>query len=608
VVVVGLAPRILSVGKKIQVTTAEDSYKHLRRLLGAASSRVGPTIVATNLQTLLRSQKNFKSFFSCSGGAISRIVHLLLRHQRVAIVAIMFRQAWCRNLQRGFTRRRRTTSSGCEILLVRQRQHEPSSTFELAQKFHQRRSFASSLPQREFLDEPDSSSATTVIATTDEVAVQVTARTTTLTTPTTRPRLTELRAKLKTEQSADGSGGGAKRHAPLLPRTTNRTTDESSGNNIKALRTKLANLPDPETPAAVLTDQFQRQHTYLRLSVTERCNLRCTYCMPEQGVPLQKSSKLLTTEELLTLAQHFSHQGVTKFRLTGGEPTLRSDLLAIVDGLNQLQPQSIGMTTNGIALGGGNGKLQALVQAGLTGLNLSLDTLDAAEFAALTRRPESYLQRVLQCLEEAVDIANSNNDSDTNFVVKLNCVVMRGTNDHCVADFVRMSANYPGLQVRFIEYMPFSDNGWNWDKCVPYRELLQRLRDDDNIELKPLPADDPHDTTKWFTYDAPGANNNSSNNSNSNKIGFITSMSHHFCGTCNRLRLTADGQIKVCLFDGSTEVSLRDALRAGCSPAELNKLIHAAVQTKHAALGGHKDPADIMRDAANNRPMTLIGG
>jgi len=411
-----------------------------------------------------------------------------------------------------------------------------------------------------------------------------------------RPRLADLRAKLRADPA-----DSPQRRQPLLKPTTATTNNTSTNDetNIQTLRKQLAKLPElPSAPSSsILTARFHRQHTYLRLSVTERCNLRCTYCMPEQGVPLQPSSQLLTTTELLTLARHFSQQGVTKFRLTGGEPTLRSDLLTIVDGLAQLPTSSsIGMTTNGIALGTGNGKLQALHQAGLTSLNISLDTLDAAQFATLTRRPASYLQRVLQCLEQAVDLATTTN---TSFVVKLNVVVMRGINDQCVADFIRLGAQRygPHLQVRFIEYMPFSDNGWNWDKCVPYRELLQNLRQVHGMELTPLPADDPHDTTKWFTY-----------NGNSNKIGFITSMSHHFCGTCNRLRLTADGQIKVCLFDGSSEISLRDALRAGCTTDELNRLIYAAVQTKHAALGGHSDPADIMKDAANNRPMTLIGG
>ena len=472
------------------------------------------------------------------------------------------------------------------------------------------RPFSSSPLVEQLEDSNDSDDASSSSLAASDTTVHVTR--------TTRPRLAELRAKLSAESPASNKRG-LQQYQPLLSKKKNSKengllsttihpqqddddhTDQSSINKLQALRLQLAHLPDP-APEHVLTDRHRRRHTYLRLSVTERCNLRCTYCMPAAGVPLQPASHLLSTTELLTLAQHFAQQlGVTKFRLTGGEPTLRADLLAIVDGLSKLQPQSIGMTTNGIALGGTNGKLQALHQAGLTGLNVSLDTVDPDEFAALTRRPASYLQRVRHCLEQAVEIAS---DSNNNFTVKLNCVVMRGTNDHGVPDLIRLAEQYDGhLQVRFIEYMPFSENGWNWDRCVPYAELLQRLRQQHEMELQPLPAEDPHDTTKWFTYNHPNSSTTTT------KIGFITSMSQHFCGTCNRLRLTADGQIKVCLFDGRTDVSLRDALRAHWSQKELNKLIHyAAVQTKHAALGGHRDPADIMKDAGNNRPMTLIGG
>ena len=461
-------------------------------------------------------------------------------------------------------------------------QHHHSSTYAttasasatLSVNRFRRRNFASSSPLPQYEEEP--------------VEVQVTA-----VTQTPRPRLQELRARLSTEFR---SGDVTKLSAP--PRKGNEINIVEHQEDL--LRSQLAALPDPPLAGSlVLTDKHQRQHTYLRLSVTERCNLRCTYCMPEQGVPLQKNSQLLTTPELLLLARHFRGLGVTKFRLTGGEPTLRSDLVNIVDGLAQLDPVSIGVTTNGIALGGSSNKLQALHEAGLTGVNLSLDTLDPAEFAALTRRPETYLQRVLHCLDQAVNISAG----DPSFIVKLNCVVIRGTNDHCVADFVRLADQYPGLQIRFIEYMPFSDNGWNWDKCVPYRELLQNLSELHGIELIPLPADDPHDTTKWFSTQKQDGGS---------KIGFITSMSQHFCASCNRLRLTADGQIKVCLFDGGSShsgvVSLRDALRSGFTANELNKLIYAAVQSKHASLGGHTDPTDILRDADNNRPMTLIGG
>lgn len=418
-------------------------------------------------------------------------------------------------------------------------------------------------------------------------------------------------------------------HRSFLPfqRQQEKEEEETSFPPVEP-RTSAATTTTVAAGESILTDRHGRFHNYLRLSVTERCNLRCTYCMPAQGVVLQPPSHLLSTIELLRLATLFRTAGVTKFRLTGGEPTLRHDLLEIVRGLQTLQPHSIGITTNGIALGGGGGagstggdKLRALHEAGLTSINISLDTLKADKFATLTRRPASYLQRVWNCLETAVELAaavSHNDDTDKKpLTVKLNCVVMRHTNLSEVADFVQLADDYDGLvQVRFIEYMPFSDNGWNWDECVPYRELLQQFQspppeapDGDNtnnnssghVLTAASVVDDLHDTTKWYTT------------TKGNRIGFITSMSQHFCASCNRLRLTADGRIKVCLFDGRSDdnnnvFSLRDALRSGQTAAELQRLVSAAVQTKHATLGGHSDPADIRNDAANNRPMTLIGG
>lgn len=350
-------------------------------------------------------------------------------------------------------------------------------------------------------------------------------------------------------------------------------------------RALLATLPPAPEPSAVLTDSFGRQHSYLRLSLTERCNLRCTYCMPEEGVPLQPASHLLTTEEILQLARHFALRGVRKYRLTGGEPTLRGDIVDIVRGLAQLEPDQIGMTTNGIVL---EKYLDQLVEAGLNSINISLDTMHPDKFARLTRRPAAYLDRVWSSLAAAHEYESVR--------VKVNCVVMRGSNNDEVNDFLQLAEQFPRLQVRFIEYMPFDANGWNTDKFIGYQELLQQAP-----QLIPVASKDPHDTTKW--YHLPSAPPTSRP-----QIGFITSMSNHFCAGCNRLRLTTDGDIKVCLFDGHTHVSLRDALRAGLHADELDRLLAAVLRAKHFKLGGHEDPAAIAEDAANNRPMTLIGG
>lgn len=382
-----------------------------------------------------------------------------------------------------------------------------------------------------------------------------------------------------------------------------------------------------------LQDSFGRKHDYLRISLTERCNLRCTYCMPEAGVPLQPAEHLLQTPELLQLASHFYHHlGFSKFRLTGGEPTLRKDLVNVVQGLSSLyndnnnnndvstrraKPQ-IGMTTNGIVLAK---HLPALYEAGLTSVNVSLDTLDAQRFAALTRRPAAYLDRVI----EAIDMLTTQEPYKSNITTKINCVVQRNVNDDELVDFVKHychddNDNTRNLNaIRFIEYMPFTENGWDLKKLVPHHEMLQILQQQHG-NIQPLAPTDPHDTTKWYTTSSSSSSSSASANT---KIGFITSMSNHFCAGCSRLRLTADGQLQVCLFGTNGRngrVNLRDALRAtmparssngqqGVSPRQLNLLIHYALSRKHYKLGGHDSPTDIMQRAGtNNRPMTLIGG
>ncbi|SAM01816.1 hypothetical protein [Absidia glauca] len=308
-----------------------------------------------------------------------------------------------------------------------------------------------------------------------------------------------------------------------------------------------------------LIDTFDRQHNYLRISLTERCNLRCTYCMPEEGVPLTPTQQLLTTQEILTLAELFVRQGVTKIRLTGGEPTVRPDITTIIQGIGRLKQhglQSMGMTTNGIAL---KRKLQDFSSFGLDALNVSLDTLDPAMFQIMTRR--NGFDKVMGAIEEALRVGIP--------CIKINCVVMRGVNDDQVLDFVALTKTMP-VRVRFIEYMPFDGNRWKHNKLVPYQELIDRIESKVGVGLIKC-KDDAHDTTKL--YKVPGY---------LGSVGFITSMTNHFCHTCNRIRITADGNIKVCLF-GNAEVSLRDILRKNngdYSEQELLSIIGAAVKKK----------------------------
>ncbi|XP_054936185.1 molybdenum cofactor biosynthesis protein 1 isoform X6 [Physeter macrocephalus] len=321
--------------------------------------------------------------------------------------------------------------------------------------------------------------------------------------------------------------------------------------------------------SAFLTDSFGRRHSYLRISLTEKCNLRCQYCMPEEGVPLTPKADLLTTEEILTLARLFVKEGVDKIRLTGGEPLIRPDVVDIVAQLHQLEGlRTLGITTNGINLAR---LLPQLQKAGLSTINISLDTLVPAKFEFIVRR--KGFRKVMEGIHKAIELGYS--------PVKVNCVVMRGLNEDELLDFVALTEGLP-LDVRFIEYMPFDGNKWNFKKMVSYKEMLDTLRQQ-WPELEKL-TEEESSTAKAFKI--PGFRG---------RVSFITSMSEHFCGTCNRLRITADGNLKVCLF-GSSEVSLRDHLRAGASEEELLSIVGAAVGRKkrqHAGRAGSWHPQTV---------------
>ncbi|KXZ52967.1 hypothetical protein GPECTOR_8g34 [Gonium pectorale] len=345
-------------------------------------------------------------------------------------------------------------------------------------------------------------------------------------------------------------------------------------------RAQQAAGAEPVSGAAMLTDRFSRHHTYLRISLTERCNLRCTYCMPDEGVALTPGGQLLSTPEIMRLARLFVEAGVTKIRLTGGEPTLRRDITELVSQLSGLRPaglRSIAITSNGIVLGR---QLPALKEAGLSAVNISLDTLRPERFEALARRPGHG--RVMEAIRTAVGLGYD--------PVKVNVVVMRGVNDDEVGDFAALTAAQP-VNVRFIEYMPFDGNVWSDSKMVPYRELLSRIQaafPDTPLER----LEDPRgEVAKNFRL-----------RGHRGSVSFITSMTEHFCSDCNRLRLLADGNLKVCLF-GASEVSLRDAMRGGATDAELRAIIGAAVGRKRAAHAGMLQLA-----ASPNRPMITIGG
>ncbi|XP_010975593.1 molybdenum cofactor biosynthesis protein 1 isoform X2 [Camelus dromedarius] len=381
--------------------------------------------------------------------------------------------------------------------------------------------------------------------------------------------------------------------APLVSRLLRRVLSSrvrscSSGAPVTQPRPGEPSQPAVEEPSrrrqflrehaapfsAFLTDSFGRRHIYLRISLTEKCNLRCQYCMPEEGVPLTPKADLLTTEEILTLARLFVKEGVDKIRLTGGEPLIRPDVVNIVAQLRQLEGlRTIGITTNGINLAR---LLPQLQKAGLSAINISLDTLVPAKFEFIVRRKGFH--KVMEGIHKAIELGYS--------PVKVNCVVMRGLNEDELLDFVALTKGLP-LDVRFIEYMPFDGNKWNFKKMVSYKEMLDTLRQR-WPELEKLPEEESS-TAKAFKI--PGFQG---------QVSFITSMSEHFCGTCNRLRITADGNLKVCLF-GNSEVSLRDHLRAGASEEELLSIIGAAVGRKKRQHAGMFNISQM-----KNRPMILI--
>mmetsp|Transcript_15437 Transcript_15437/g.46101 ORF Transcript_15437/g.46101 Transcript_15437/m.46101 type:complete len:384 (+) Transcript_15437:141-1292(+) len=336
-------------------------------------------------------------------------------------------------------------------------------------------------------------------------------------------------------------------------------------------------------PRRLLEDRFGRHHGYLRISLTERCNLRCKYCMPAEGVSdLTPQPQLLTAREIERVASVFARAGASKVRLTGGEPTLRRDLADVCRAVRRPGVRSVGLTTNAVNLlgkGQGGTRLDDLVAAGVDSINVSLDSLDAEAFGRMTRRPPRTHDRVLEAIQAC---------ADAGIRTKVNCVVLRGENDHELAAFA--SHWGPDVSVRFIEWMPFAKNEYDASRLVPYVEMVARIPG-----LEEAPSADPHDTTRWWRR-ADGA-----------RVGFITSMTDHFCGGCNRVRVTADGQLKTCLF-GADALDLRALLRAGRTDLELADAVHGALQRKHFKHGGLDGVEGIAERADENRPMVRIGG
>ncbi len=324
-----------------------------------------------------------------------------------------------------------------------------------------------------------------------------------------------------------------------------------------------------------LTDQFNRPHTYLRIAVTDRCNLRCSYCMPHEGIAWQPRHEILSLEEIARIAQIFVANGVRKIRLTGGEPLVRSNVEWLVRELSALpELETLAMTTNGTLLAA---RAEGLKASGLNRLNISLDSLKRDSYAQITGH--DMLPSVFAGINAAVQAG-----FDT---IKLNTVVMAGVNDDELFDFVDLTGNRP-LHVRFIEYMPFPGNKWGAEQCIPWNDLLDKIQTRYNLDSL---RSNTGEVARSFQV--PG---------HLGTVSFISPLSDEFCSNCNRIRLTADGSVKSCLLFPA-EVSLRDALRSGMSDEELLALIRQALQQKNFS---HPTVEDLVQ--LDNRCMTQIGG
>lgn len=323
-----------------------------------------------------------------------------------------------------------------------------------------------------------------------------------------------------------------------------------------------------------LVDSFGRKHTYLRISVTDRCNLRCQYCMPAAGLKWKEKTELLTFEEIEKLTRLFTAMGISKVRLTGGEPLVRNNICRLVAMLNAVPGlETLAMTSNATLLAP---QAEALKQAGLRHLNISLDSFDRSRFQEITR--QDALPDVMAGIESAIAARFP--------VLKLNMVPIKGFNDDEIFDFVHFAQKHQ-INVRFIEFMPFKDNQWQADKVVTFAEMKARLESRFQLE----PALQPQgEVARDYTLKGGGM------------VSFITSMSESFCQSCNRLRLTSDGSMKSCLFF-PPEINLRDALRQNAPEEELRGMILACLKGKPEA---HPPAEEIA--AAENRSMIEIGG
>ena len=326
----------------------------------------------------------------------------------------------------------------------------------------------------------------------------------------------------------------------------------------------------------MLKDTHNRIHNYLRISITDNCNLRCFYCMPEESYEFMPNRQLMQADEIMQLARLFVGQGVNKIRLTGGEPLVRKDAAEIIRSLGTLGVE-LTITTNGTRV---QHFIDDFEAAGMRSVNISLDTLQKDKFNLLTRKDQYDI------VKENIQLLLSRN-----FKVKINVVVVKAVNDNELLDFIEWTKDTP-VHIRFIEFMPFDGNQWKSDKLVTWKEMLEIISRKYAITaLENL----PNDTCKKYTADG-----------HKGTFAVISTMSAPFCSGCNRIRLTADGKIKNCLFS-EEETDLLKILRMG---QDVLPLIESSILAKHKELGGQFSKQFELIDAntLHNRSMIAIGG
>lgn len=331
-------------------------------------------------------------------------------------------------------------------------------------------------------------------------------------------------------------------------------------------------------PVILLKDSYGRAIRDLRVSITDRCNFRCFYCMPTEAMEWQPKAEILSYEEIVTLTEVFVRLGITKLRVTGGEPMVRRDVETLIERLARIEGvEDLAMTTNAHFL---RGRAEGLKKAGLQRITISLDSMTPDRFSLLTGRNE--LDRVLDGIDAAIEAGFH--------PIKINCVMMRGINDDQAVRFAAF-AREKGLSVRFIEFMPL-DNGkvWRRDMVVPGEELRKHIHE--TYPLERVTSENPSETARrWrFADGAPG------------EIGFINPVTQPFCGHCSRIRLTADGMIRTCLFS-TVEHNIKRLLRNGASESDLIDFIVATIEKKEDR--HHINDPEFIQPL---RTMSCIGG